>query len=92
MSTTPDFGRLAEALRERLAVIGDREWYGRDPEGHLSALQAVSERILELAGNLPRPLDPRLAHYLQRCSYDKALAFLEGGVDAVPVDPHPHAG
>jgi hypothetical protein len=26
---------------------------------------------------LPRPVDPRLAHYLQRRSYDKALEFLE---------------
>jgi hypothetical protein len=91
MSTTPDFQALADALRERLAVIADREWYGRDPEGHLNALRSVSERIAELAERLPRPVDPRLAHYLQRCSYDKALAFLESGPESVPADPHPHA-
>ena len=68
---------LAAALRERLAVIADRAAYERDPQAHLHRLQGVSERITALAGNLPSPVDPRLAHYLQRCSYDKALAFLE---------------
>ena len=24
------------------------------------------------------PVDPQLRHYLQQCSYDKALAWLEG--------------
>ncbi len=68
---------LAAALRDRLAVIGDREWYARDPAGHLERLRAVSERITELHKELPPPVDPRLAHFLERCSYDKALAFLE---------------
>jgi hypothetical protein len=26
---------------------------------------------------LPKPIDPQLAHFLQRKSYDKALEFLE---------------
>ena len=69
---------LATALRERLAVIADREWYTRDPAGHLERLQTVSEQITKLQSQLPPPIDPQLAHYLQRCSYDKALAFLEG--------------
>jgi len=73
---------LATALRERLAIIGDREWYARDPAGHLQRLQAVSGQIIELQQQLPPPVDPQLAHYLQRCSYDKALAFLEGGRSA----------
>ena len=68
---------LAAALRERLAVIGDREWYARDPAGHLQRLQEISGQIAELQQQLPTPVDPQLAHYLQRCSYDKALAFLE---------------
>lgn len=69
---------LAEALRERLRIIADREFYSRDPEGHLEALREVSENIEALAAQLPAPVDPNLAHYLQRHSYDKALAFLEG--------------
>ncbi len=69
---------LTAALRERLAVIADRASYTRDPQAHLARLQGVSERIAALGGNLPPPVDPRLAHYLERCSYDKALAFLEG--------------
>ena len=67
---------LAASLRERLAVIADRDAYARDPQAHLRQLQSASERIVELARQLPAPVDPQLAHYLQRCSYDKALAFL----------------
>src|SRR3954464_8740110 len=68
---------LADALRERLTVIADRDLYARDPAAHLLRLQTASTRILEIQGLLPAPLDPQLAHYLQRCSYDKALAWLE---------------
>jgi hypothetical protein len=68
---------LAVALRERLAVIADRDLYQRDPASHLEQLKSVSERVTTLQQQLPPPVDPQLAHYLQRCSYDKALAFLE---------------
>lgn len=67
---------LAQALRERLAIIQDEE-SRRDELAHMARLQAISERIDELASALPRPIDPQLAHYLQRQSYDKALEFLE---------------
>lgn len=82
---------LIGALRKRLSVIADRAWYGRDPEGHLRALISASEEISRLAGELPRPADVRLAHYLQRCSFDKALAFLEEGPGGVEDGPHSHA-
>lgn len=75
--TTSTYQTLAAALRERLAVIADREFYARDPAAHLEKLRAVSEQITQLHGQLPAPVDPRLAHYLERSSYDKALAFLE---------------
>ena len=68
---------LAQALRERLAVIRD-EQSRRDEAKHIARLKAVSERIDNLQTRLPKPVDPRLAHYLQRKSYDKALEFLEG--------------
>jgi hypothetical protein len=67
---------LAAALRERLALIAD-EASRRDPDRHLAMLQSVSERIAAFEKQLPLPLDPQLAHFLARCSYDKALAFLE---------------
>ena len=74
----PDlFAELADALRERLAVIADRELYARDPAAHLEKLKAVSEKITQLGNALPRPLDASLAHYLQRASYQKALEWLE---------------
>jgi hypothetical protein len=75
---SPAAAALAEALRERLVVIGDREWFARDAAGHLSALQSVSEKIERLSAALPPPVDPQLRHFLERRSYDKALAFLNG--------------
>jgi hypothetical protein len=78
MTQSPDtYQELTAALKERLALIADREFYQRDPAAHLARLQAVSGTIATTATQLPGPVDPQLAHYLQRCSYDKALAFLE---------------
>jgi len=68
---------LAAALRERLAIIGDEE-SRRDPSRHMERLKAISEKIEALSGSLPRPVDARLAHFLERRSYDKALEILEG--------------
>ena len=67
---------LAAALRERRALIAD-EASRRDPGNHLARLKNVSEKIVRLAQTLPRPIDRRLAHYLEHCSYDKALEALE---------------
>jgi hypothetical protein len=67
---------LTQALRERLAVIRD-ERSRHDEAKHTARLKAISERIDDLQTRLPKPVDPRLAHYLQRKSYDKALEFLE---------------
>lgn len=67
---------LKEALRERLAVIHDEE-SRRDQEKHINRLRAVSEKIDKLQAALPQPVDPRLAHYLQQRSYEKALEFIE---------------
>ena len=67
---------LAAALRERLAIIGN-ENSRRDPEKHTARLRAISEKIDNLAAAIPKPIDPQLAHFLERKSYDKALEFLE---------------
>jgi hypothetical protein len=68
---------LIAALRERLVIIGD-EASRRDEQDHIARLRAISEKIDNLQRALPRPIDPQLAHYFQRRSYDKALEFLEG--------------
>ena len=67
---------LRDALRERLAIIRDEE-SRRDAQAHMARLSAVSEKIDKLTAAVRRPLDPQLAHYLQRRSFDKALEFLE---------------
>ena len=67
---------LRDALRERLAIIHDEE-SRREQAKHMVRLSAVSEKIDRLQAALPPPIDPQLAHYLQRRSYDKALEFLE---------------
>ena len=67
---------LRDALTERLAIIRDEE-SRRDADAHMARLGAVSAKIEKLQAALPQPIDPQLAHYLQRKSYDKALEFLE---------------
>jgi hypothetical protein len=67
---------LKEALRERVAIIRD-EQSRRHEAKHIARLLEVSEKIDQLQAALPQPIDPRLKHYLERKSYDKALEFLE---------------
>ena len=67
---------LAQALRERLAIIHNDE-SRRNADAHITRLRAVSEKIEQLQAALPQPVDTRLAHYLERRSYDKALEHLE---------------
>jgi hypothetical protein len=77
MEPANPYPALADALRERLAVIADHAARRQDPAAHLERLKTVSEKILRLQSQLPPPVDPRLQHFLQGCSYDKALAFLD---------------
>ena len=67
---------LAQALRDRLAIIHD-EQSRRNPDVHVARLRTISEKIDELQAALPPRIDPRLAHYLQQRSYEKALEFIE---------------
>ncbi len=76
MNKNPHFAELAATLRERLGIIGDAQ-SRRDPRAHVARLQEVSEKIERLAAALPQPVEPRLRHYLERQSYDKALELLE---------------
>jgi hypothetical protein len=68
---------LIAALRKRLAVIGDRALRESDPARQLAELQKVSEQIAALQRQLPSTTHPQLLHYFERCSYDKALAWIE---------------
>ena len=67
---------LAQALRERLSVIRDKE-SRCDYVKHIDRLRVISEKIDRLQESLPPSIDPRLKHYLDRKSYDKALELLE---------------
>jgi len=67
---------LVAALRERLVIVAD-EKSRSDPEQHVKKLRAISETIDKAQAALPHPLDPRLAHFLERRSYEKALELLE---------------
>ena len=81
----PDLGLLTEALRERLAIIADHAHRDRDAAAHLQRLVDISARIDSLISALMQEqLDPELRHYLEKCSYDKALARIEStpGYDA----------
>jgi hypothetical protein len=67
---------LAEVLRERLTIIADAE-SRRNPQQHTARLREVSERLARIELQLPVTIDPQLRHFLERCSYDKALEYLE---------------
>lgn len=71
----PVKNQLVAALRERLAIVAD-DASRRDVAAHMARLGQVSAKIEALRTELPQPVDPQLAHYLQRASYDKALAHL----------------
>jgi hypothetical protein len=78
--SSPDLIPLASALSERLAVIADHAHRDRDQAGHLQRLIDVSGQIDALIASLPsQELDPQFRHYLEKKSYDKALAWIESG-------------
>jgi hypothetical protein len=66
---------LADALRERLEIVGDEE-SRRDAARHIERLREVSEKIERIEHRLPPTIDPQLRHFLQRRSYSKALELL----------------
>jgi hypothetical protein len=68
--------KLVSALRERLAIIGDAE-SRKNVDAHMQRLRVVSQKIDAATKELPSYLDPQLAHFLGRRSYDKALEMLE---------------
>jgi len=71
---------LANLLRRRLEVIADHAWRDSDPDAHLEALKSVSLEIGSVHESFGGELPGRLEHFLTKCSFDKALAYLEGDV------------
>lgn len=71
--------QLAAALRARLIIVGDQD-SRQNPDAHMTRLKEISEQIEQLQARLPRPVDTRLAHFLSRASYNKALELLEGSL------------
>ena len=77
-SASSQLTQLACTLRHRLDVIADHALRDRDPATHLKKLQEASEEIERYVEALPRSeVDPKLWHYLERRSYDKALDWIE---------------
>lgn len=71
---TADYAALVRLLERRLAVIADHAWRDRDPDGQMRALQEVSQEIADWAARHAGATDFHMQHYLQNCSFDKALA------------------
>ncbi len=74
--TMTGWDSLQTLIRERLAVVADREHYSRDPAGHLERLKSASEKLESFVSALPADIDPELKHFLERQSYLKALDWL----------------
>ena len=67
---------MENEIKRHLLMI--RESISRaDGEGMIRALAELDRIVAESGTGLP----PRLAHFLQNRSYEKALAFLEGQGD-----------
>ncbi|MEM7697678.1 MAG: hypothetical protein AAF236_04660 [Verrucomicrobiota bacterium] len=73
--TASDYQQLIEFLERRIEVISDTEWRDRDQEGHLGAIIEASEAIGEWQTAHQEELPKRLEHFLENCSFEKALAW-----------------
>lgn len=74
---------LALLLQRRVDIIADHELRDRNPGQHLDSLQEISEAISVWFAQHEDQVDSRLHHYLQGCSYNKALDYIRDDV-AVP--------
>ena len=70
-----ELSELIGLLEERLRVIGDTTLRERDPAGQLARLQEVSEAIVAFHLMHRAKIQPRLNHFLENCSYAKALEW-----------------
>ncbi|NNE93094.1 MAG: hypothetical protein HKN23_15735 [Verrucomicrobiales bacterium] len=76
--TKSELEELIALLEQRLAIIGDAGLRESDPDAQLEQLKNVSESIFELHGKLKGRIPPRLEHFLEGCSYEKAMGWARG--------------
>lgn len=69
--------QLIEMLERRLAVIANADLRENDPESQLAQLQEVSEAIMAFHEDHRDSIPIRLNHFLENCSFDKALLWCE---------------
>lgn len=74
---TEDLDELIALLRRRLEVIGDAVMRESDPEGQLALLREVSEGIAAFHQRHRGAIPPRLNHFLENASLQKALEWAE---------------
>jgi hypothetical protein len=72
-----DLDELISLLRRRLEVIGDAAMRESDPERQLSLLQEISEAITAFHQSHRGAIPPRLNHFLENASLQKALEWSE---------------
>ena len=68
---------LIGLLRRRLDVIGDATMRENDPDGQLVMLQEISEAITAFHQRHRGAIPPRLNHFLENASLQKALEWAE---------------
>jgi hypothetical protein len=68
---------LRSALQERTDIIANHTWRDADPAAHLEALKTISESIFAMQKEFVHTYPPRLRHFMESQSYQKALAFLQ---------------
>ncbi len=74
--TCEEIQLLIDLLEKRLEVIGNSVLRETDPDRQLEELKTVSESIVLAQTELFGRFSPRLRHFFEGCSYDKALDFL----------------
>ncbi|HEY2573823.1 MAG TPA: hypothetical protein VGH65_07130 [Verrucomicrobiaceae bacterium] len=69
--------RLRDLLQLRLALIANQTLRESDPASQLAQLREVSEAISAFHAEHQSDLPPRLNHFLERASFQKAIEFIE---------------
>lgn len=75
-STPMRLQQLSDLLETRLEIIADQA-LRKDAQAHLAALKRISEAIQAEREAQSEALPPRLKHFLDQASFDKALDFLK---------------
>jgi hypothetical protein len=71
------FETLRVLLRQRLSIIADKQLREADPAAQLEGLRKASEAIDAWRTEYQAACPPKLRHYLEQSSLQKALDFIE---------------